>query len=264
MNAAEAAELLAHAAAFDHRQPAESETRAWAEALADIPLSDALETVAAWYARTRDRLMPSDVRAAVRARRTDRINRAQLDPPAGVDPDDTETYRRWMLAALRATADGQPMPARPAALPAGGPATPDESRRGREALQAALDATAAARDIPAAPTPTGYERRRGPRPARTGEASRRLAQAQRAEHRPVTDGRTDADRARAGKPVTVCHGCAGDIPAPEGWDPANPDSPPVYCGRCRNRLDKLGVDPATLHRHTPRGAGLLAREAGGR
>ncbi len=44
---------------------------------------------------------------------------------------------------------------------------------------------------------------------------------------------TDADRARAGRPITICHRCAVDIPAPAGWDPADPTSPPLYCPPCQ-------------------------------
>jgi hypothetical protein len=50
MNAAEAARLLGHAAAFDNRTVGEAAARAWAIALRDIPLDqDTLDAVAAFY-----------------------------------------------------------------------------------------------------------------------------------------------------------------------------------------------------------------------
>ncbi|MFC5144252.1 hypothetical protein [Streptomyces aureoversilis] len=50
MTPAEALQLLAHAAAFDNRQPSQIAGRAWAAALHDIPLDqDTLDAVAAFY-----------------------------------------------------------------------------------------------------------------------------------------------------------------------------------------------------------------------
>lgn len=50
MNPDEAKQLLAHAAAFDNRQPSLAAALAWAAALEDIPLDpDALAAVAAYY-----------------------------------------------------------------------------------------------------------------------------------------------------------------------------------------------------------------------
>jgi len=42
---------------------------------------------------------------------------------------------------------------------------------------------------------------------------------------------TDEDRRKSGKAVTVCHTCAVEIPVPDGWNPARPDSPRLYCAR---------------------------------
>ena len=43
---------------------------------------------------------------------------------------------------------------------------------------------------------------------------------------------TDADRARNGRPVTICHRCATETTPPDGWRADNPDSPPVHCQAC--------------------------------
>lgn len=48
---------------------------------------------------------------------------------------------------------------------------------------------------------------------------------------------TDRDRAKAGRPTTICHTCAIDIPAPPGWDPKNPDSPPLHCATHRDDIE---------------------------
>lgn len=55
--------------------------------------------------------------------------------------------------------------------------------------------------------------------------------------RPHNRTETDADRARAGRPTTICHRCATDTPPPAGWNPGNPESPPVHCQPCQADLD---------------------------
>lgn len=50
---------------------------------------------------------------------------------------------------------------------------------------------------------------------------------------PDRRAQTDADRRRAGQAITICHTCAGDIPAPPGWDPRDPQSPALHCDDCR-------------------------------
>lgn len=48
----------------------------------------------------------------------------------------------------------------------------------------------------------------------------------------VVSGPTDAELAARGNPLTVCFRCVEEIPAPKGWDPANPESQRLYCGAC--------------------------------
>lgn len=50
--------------------------------------------------------------------------------------------------------------------------------------------------------------------------------------KPVVSGPTDAELAARGTPLTVCFRCVKEIPAPKGWDPANPESQRLYCGAC--------------------------------
>jgi hypothetical protein len=194
--------VLAYAGGIDPRvrrnDPDETRLQvdAWYAQLRDVPAGDARAAVHAHYARSGvDALMPADVRSRVAATRSDRIQRAELDPPAGLDPDDTAAYRAWMLASLRAVADGRPLPARPVL--------------GARPVGELVAAVSEARGLPS----RARERR-----------DRTLSQPR---------NRPQRTPAPAGPPVTVCHKCACDIPVPDGWDPANPSSPALFCDRCQ-------------------------------
>lgn len=108
MTPADAAELLALCAAFDHRSAGESAARAWAYALRDIPLDDDTRTaVADHYGVTEKWINPADVRK-IRARiRGERIGAAHpvYDPPQG----ELETGAEFTLRRreqIAAAADG--------------------------------------------------------------------------------------------------------------------------------------------------------------
>lgn len=222
MNRAQVAELLAYVAAFDRRTIGDADVLAWHEVLGDLDPDDAHTTARAWYTANHGMIAPADIRAGVRSIRVERIQRAQVNPPDGLDPDNPAAYQRWMLAALRATADGRSVP----------------ERTGLAAHPVAeLVATVAeARSLPG--------RRRAPTPSRdAADTSRRLGRQQREHRRPVVDGRTDRERADAGRPVTVCHRCACDITPPDGWDPTDPGSPAVFCGRCQAERRAAGGQP---------------------
>lgn len=60
----------------------------------------------------------------------------------------------------------------------------------------------------------------------------------RRPRQPIRHTETDADRARHGRPKTICFRCADSIPAPPGWDPTDPASPPTYCGPCQTTLEE--------------------------
>jgi hypothetical protein len=121
---ADTADLLAFAAAFDQRTIGRADVAAWHAVLGDLDLTQARQAVAQHYASETRRVMPADIRAAVRARRSDTAaDFVGPGLPATVpdaDPDDVPAY----LAALREqrtrAADGQQLVARPvAALLAG-------------------------------------------------------------------------------------------------------------------------------------------------
>lgn len=248
--------VLAYASAVDPRirrnDPAERQLQvaAWHAQLQHVDVGDAKAAVDRHYSAVgADALMPAQVRALIGAEQhpgyrplTEALDAAEHGPGDRLATDRDE-----------------PVPA------IEGPAP----RSGREALQAAFDELAgrmraSAEAQPSAPT--GYVRRRDrgqPSSRSAPETSRRLGKAQRERGGRVVDGMTAAQRERAGKAITVCHGCAMDIPAPDGWDPASVKSPPLYCGRCMNRLGKLGVDPTQLGLRDSRGASMLAGQTDG-
>ncbi|ARX85652.1 hypothetical protein SMD44_05116 [Streptomyces alboflavus] len=111
MTPAEAAELLAHCAAFDHRTIGESDARAWARALHDVPLDDdTRDAVAEHYAHTDKWITVAQVRD-MRARiRTGRIDAAH--PVYDGNPDETgEQFITRRQAQIIAAAEGN-LPAR--------------------------------------------------------------------------------------------------------------------------------------------------------
>jgi hypothetical protein len=98
MNRPEAATLLALCSAYDRRTVGDSDVMAWADALDDIRLADATEAVKGHYRNSREWLMPSDVRAAVRRLRDERIGNAAIPPePDGWDWLDWTRHVRKVL-----------------------------------------------------------------------------------------------------------------------------------------------------------------------
>ncbi|PSJ29809.1 hypothetical protein B7P34_04675 [Streptosporangium nondiastaticum] len=111
MTPADAAELLALAAAFDRRTIGEADAHAWARALRDIPLDrDTRTAVAEHYARTEQWITPARVRE-VRARiRETRIGDAH--PVYDGTPGETGAqFVERRRAQITAAADGT-LPAR--------------------------------------------------------------------------------------------------------------------------------------------------------
>lgn len=108
MTPADAAELLALAAAFDNRSTSEVAARAWAEALnPNVTLVDGKRIVVEHYARTRDWIMPADINAASRTMRLSRLDRMQTpEPPSSLDADDVPAQLAWQRAYRGAIGDG--------------------------------------------------------------------------------------------------------------------------------------------------------------
>ncbi|WP_433233828.1 zinc finger domain-containing protein [Actinomadura nitritigenes] len=114
MNAAEAAQLLAHCAAFDNRKASAAASQAWAAALRDVPLdADALEAVARYYgtedpdATGQRWIQPHHVRTHRRAIREGRLAALPLPAPPAELARDEAAYRDALLQITRQVADGR-------------------------------------------------------------------------------------------------------------------------------------------------------------
>jgi hypothetical protein len=82
MDAREIARVLTKAAAFDLRTVGEGDILAWADAIGDLDLPDALAAVSRHYRTSTERLMPAHIRRHVDEIRRERIRAAQQDAAA--------------------------------------------------------------------------------------------------------------------------------------------------------------------------------------
>jgi hypothetical protein len=111
VNLTETATLLTMCAAYDRRTIGEADVRAWQAVLDDVAFADARDAVVEHYKRTRDWIMPADVRTIAKKARGDRLNRhLELVPDA--DPDDVPAYLTALREDRMRTADGggRPIP----------------------------------------------------------------------------------------------------------------------------------------------------------
>lgn len=105
MTPAEAATLLAVAAAFDNRRADEAASIAWAAALDGLGVTDCRDAIVAHYRASSEWLMPAMVRTAVRRVRAKRI---EEHPPLYPPPGLTEAEERaWLADARRRVGDGE-------------------------------------------------------------------------------------------------------------------------------------------------------------
>lgn len=123
MNAIEANQLLAHAAAFDNRKQSDAAAQAWAAALHDIPLdADALAAVARFYgtddpqATGQRWIQPHHVRTHRKAIRNERL--AAMPTPAPHHALAEADYRKALKNITRQIGDGK-TPFRALAAPEG-------------------------------------------------------------------------------------------------------------------------------------------------
>ena len=109
MKLSDAAVLLAKMSAFDQRTIGEADAEAWAEALREVPLQDALDAVTVHYRRTNLRIMPSDVLTAYRNLQARRLLAAGTPPIPGDLSQQQERIwrRRWceLVKAGQSSAD---------------------------------------------------------------------------------------------------------------------------------------------------------------
>lgn len=79
---------------------------AWALVLDDVRIEDAQDALKALKGR-QTWIDVSDILQEVRKARAKRIERyGHYDPPAELDPDDTEAYTQWLADTRRAIGDG--------------------------------------------------------------------------------------------------------------------------------------------------------------
>jgi hypothetical protein len=107
MNKKQAAMLLAHAAAFDNRQPSDAAAEAWAAALHDVPLDDdARGAVAAYYTtppqNPNERLwiLPHHVRTLRSKIRSSRLENFQYEPLPDETPAEFLARYRGQVQAI--------------------------------------------------------------------------------------------------------------------------------------------------------------------
>lgn len=107
MSPAEAAALLAIAAAYDNRKPDADAATAWALALEDYDFADCRTAVVQHYRESRVWMMPVDVIEGVRKIRSQRLDRfgAIRLPPEELR-DDLNAQHEWMNRVRAGVLDG--------------------------------------------------------------------------------------------------------------------------------------------------------------
>ena len=103
----ETVDLLTVAAAFDQRTVGEGDAMAWHAVLGDLSFTDAKQAVLGYYADTRERIMPADVRQRVRDIRDARLNAMEIPEPPRELAANPPAYRAAIRAAAQAIADGR-------------------------------------------------------------------------------------------------------------------------------------------------------------
>lgn len=86
MTPEETGKLLGICASYDQRTVGEMDVIAWFRIIGQLPYGECEAAVIAWYTASRERIMPADIRAAVRRNRSEISNRNHvrelLDPEA--------------------------------------------------------------------------------------------------------------------------------------------------------------------------------------
>jgi hypothetical protein len=109
MNLSDTGRVLALASGYDNRKLDETVAVAWHAIIGDLDFTDCCHVVRDHYARSRDWLMPADIRDGVRRLRNDRLARTP-DPVPAIDPDRPREFIHAVRETRRAIADGQHPP----------------------------------------------------------------------------------------------------------------------------------------------------------
>lgn len=111
MNLKDATTVLGKCSAFDNRQPTQATALAWSEALADMPVRDALDFVTTHYASSREWIMPSDLNRAwveLKRARLSAVPQAQRPlPPQDADATEFLTFQKAVTSGI---SRGLPLP----------------------------------------------------------------------------------------------------------------------------------------------------------
>jgi len=93
---------------FPHQPVDEFTADALGETLANYPLADARIAVLRMAERGEEWCAPAAVKAEVKRIREKRVHDyGPIEPPAGLDPDDTRGYQRWLSGMTKKIADGE-------------------------------------------------------------------------------------------------------------------------------------------------------------
>lgn len=123
MKRSEAGVLLAKMSAFDRRTIGEADIEAWAEAVGDVPLADALDAVTEHYRVQSRWIMPSDVLTACRLTQASRLVAAGTPPiPGDLTQQQERVWRRRWCELVKAGESAEAA----AALASGEMALPEE------------------------------------------------------------------------------------------------------------------------------------------
>lgn len=101
----DAARLLAVCASFDNRKPDPDTAMAWSVVMGDMRFEDCRDAVVAHYQKSREWIMPADIRSAVKRLRAKRLASAG-DPTPPPDLTPLETIA-WVKERNRRVANGE-------------------------------------------------------------------------------------------------------------------------------------------------------------
>lgn len=109
MSPREAVDLARYIKAHFPQQPVDEFTAdALSETLGDYPAADARLAVLTMAERGEQWCAPTAVKAEVKRIRAKRVSDyGPIEPPAGLDPDDTRGYQRWLSGMTKRIADGE-------------------------------------------------------------------------------------------------------------------------------------------------------------
>ena len=92
MTSDEVWDLLGVISSFDRRKLNPADGPAWEAVVGDLPFGECRDAVVAHYRTRREWIMPADIRNAVKALVTERLNRNPVRPPPPELTDDPQAY----------------------------------------------------------------------------------------------------------------------------------------------------------------------------